>query len=153
MLWWPPTIKLFYCYFVSEILVSLWIIMEISGMKHLWKWWGRNPRMRSTALVYFTNSLLHRKGPLAFRCFQAWPITVPFQSFLMCPWNFVPLCLLAERRTNTVFMRGNRRPKLMPELFILAMETALLGILSFCCNTTVVRDVLHLAGGFRRCAL
>lgn len=55
MLKWPPTIKLAHCYFVTVILILLWIVMKISDMQisviwPLWKvWsmlqWGPHPQI------------------------------------------------------------------------------------------------------------
>jgi hypothetical protein len=36
MLWWPPTVKSFHCYFTTVILLLLRIIMQISDMQALW---------------------------------------------------------------------------------------------------------------------
>ena len=33
---WPPTIKLLHCYFITVILLLLWIVMRISQMQVIW---------------------------------------------------------------------------------------------------------------------
>lgn len=61
MLWWPSTIKVFHCCFITVILLLLWIIMQISDM---WPLWGSWPTGWELLLQSFVNTIF-KPAPLS----------------------------------------------------------------------------------------
>lgn len=71
-----------------------------------------------------------------------------FPIFLKVIWEFCFCVCFGWEGSLSNFLRGNRRPKLFTELFILALENYSLGDLSFCFNNTVAMWK-ELSSGFR----